>query len=82
MAKIEEVIAGEASALMDKFPEGIIAGVGQTKVDGRECIYVMLEQDLPEIRASIPSTLGGYPVVIEFTGPIPIQTDRLEGHTP
>ncbi len=80
MAKIEEVIAGEASALIDKFPPGAITGVGQSEVDGKECIMVMVEQDLPEIRASIPSTLGGYPVVIEVTGPI--QAQRLEGHTP
>ncbi len=78
MAKIEEVIAGEASALIDKLPE--VTGVGQSEVDGKECILVMVEQDLPEIRASIPSTLGGYPVVIEVTGPIGAQ--RLEGHTP
>ena len=79
MSKIEEVIAGEASDLIDKFPDGI-SGVGQTKVDGRECIHVALKQDLPEIRAAIPPTLGGYPVVIEVTGTFDIEPSQ--GHTP
>ncbi|MFQ5875612.1 MAG: hypothetical protein ACE5JL_17690 [Dehalococcoidia bacterium] len=70
MAKIEEVIAEQASNLVD-IPG--VTGVGQTEVDGRECILVMLEQDLPEIKAAIPSTLGGYPVVIEITGVIQAQ---------
>ncbi len=78
MAKIEEVIAGEASALIDRLPE--VTGVGQSEVDGKECILVMVEQDLPEIRASIPPTLGGYPVVIEVTGTFHIE--RSQGHTP
>ena len=44
MAKIEDVIAGEASALMD-IPG--VTGVGQTEVDGRECIVAMVTHSSP-----------------------------------
>jgi hypothetical protein len=67
MADIGEVIRNEGTALMN-IPG--VTGVGQTEIDGRMCILVMLEQRLPEIEAAIPSTLEGYPVAIEVSGVI------------
>jgi hypothetical protein len=67
MAKIEDVLREQESSLMD-IPG--VTGVGQTEVDGKECIVVMMEQSLPEIETAIPSTLEGYPVVMEVSGVI------------
>lgn len=67
MAKIEKVIDEHTDLLMD-IPE--VTGVGQTEVEGRACIVVMLRQSLPEVEARIPVALGGYPVVVEVAGVI------------
>ena len=77
MAKIGDVIAGEASALMDISG---VTGVGQTEVDGRECIVAMVTHSSPEIEAAIPATLAGYPVVVQVTGVI--QAQRRERGAP
>ena len=70
MATIGEVIAEQASSLMDT--PGVTV-VGQTEVGGKECILVMLTHSSPEIEARIPSTLGGYTVVTEVSGVIQAQ---------
>jgi hypothetical protein len=75
MANIADVIREQESALLD-LPG--VTGVGQTRVDDQECIVVMLEQSLPEVEAAIPSTLGGYPVVIEVSGVIQALRKRQE----
>lgn len=74
MATINDVIAKHASSLMDT--PGVTA-VGQGEVDGKECIVVMLEQDLPEIRETILSKLEGYPVSFEISGIIQAQQEPL-----
>ena len=78
MAKrIEDVIAEEASSLMEISG---VTGVGETKIDGKKHIVVMLTHSSPEIEAAIPSTLDDYPVVLEVTGVI--QTQRREPSKP
>ena len=48
--------------------------------DGRTpCLHVMLVRDTPELRKAIPSSIEGYPVVIEITGEIrPLQNEIPE----
>ena len=70
MPRIEDVIAEQGAPLMD-IPG--VTGVGQTEVEGRDCIVVMLTQSAPEIEKTIPATLGGYPVVFEVAGEIQAQ---------
>lgn len=70
MPRIEDVIAEQGSPLMD-LPG--VTGVGQTEVDGKACIVVMLTQSAPEIEKAIPATLGGYPVVFQVAGVIQSQ---------
>lgn len=70
MPTIDQVIAEQASDLMD-MPG--VTGVGQTEVDGKTCIVVMLTHSAPEIEQAIPATLGGYPVVVEVAGVIQAQ---------
>jgi len=38
--------------------------------DGSPCIKIGLAEDTPEIRAEIPDSLEGYPVVVVDTGSI------------
>jgi hypothetical protein len=76
MGKIEDVIAEHASTLMD-IPG--VTGVGQTEVDGKECIVVMVTHSSPDIEAAIPSTVAGYRVVIQVAGVI--QAQRSERGT-
>ena len=44
--------------------------VGTLEDQRTVCLRVMLERDTPELRARIPRTLEGYPVVVEVTGEI------------
>ncbi len=44
--------------------------------DGGPCIRVLIVEDAPELRARIPSVLGGYPVVIDVTGEIRALSDE------
>ena len=55
MPKIEDVIADEASALMDISG---VTGVGQTEVDVEDCILVMVTHRSPKVKAAIPASLG------------------------
>ncbi len=63
--KIEDVIAEEASALMDISG---VTGVGQTEVDDEDCILVMVTRSSPEVEAAIPASLGGFRVVVQVMG--------------
>jgi hypothetical protein len=67
MAGIDKVLEEDGASLMDL--PGVV-GVGQTEVDGRPCILVILERRSQEIEAAIPSTLKGYPVAVEVSGVI------------
>ena len=70
MPNIEEVIAQQASSLLD-IPG--VTGVGQGEADGKECVLVILEQDLPEIKDAIVAKLEGYLVAFEISGVIQAQ---------
>ena len=63
--KIEAVIEDQASALMDISG---VTGVGQSEVDGEDCILVMVTHSSPEIEAAIPAALGGFRVVVQVVG--------------
>jgi hypothetical protein len=67
MVTIDDIIRKHETSLLDL--QGVTA-IAQTEINGKEHILVMLEESLPEIEASIPSTLGGYPVAIEVSGKI------------
>ena len=47
-----------------------VVGVGETEVDGRPAVMVMVVRDTDEIRAALPAEVGGFPVVIDETGEI------------
>ena len=70
MGQIEEVIARQGNSIM-----GIpgVTGVGQSEDDGKECVLVMLEQDLPEIKNAVLAKLEGCPVRFEVSGIIQAQ---------
>ena len=67
MAGIDDVLAEQAPALME-IPG--VTGVGQGEADGKECILVMVSHRAKEVEEAIPTSLAGYPVVIQFTGPL------------
>ena len=73
MATIEQVLDAHTSILMD-IP-GVV-GVGQSEAeDGRDCILVMVAHETPELSAQIPSSLDGFPIVIEVTGDLAALSD-------
>ena len=47
-----------------------VVGIGIGEHGGKPCIRVMVETATPAVRAGIPDQLGGYPVVVDETGPI------------
>lgn len=47
-----------------------VAGTALGLLDGKPCITVYLETDDPRLRSRLPRSEGGYPVVVEVTGPI------------
>lgn len=70
MARIEDVIAAEATVLMD-IPG--VNGLAETQVDGVLCIAVMVAHSSSELEGSLPTTLQGFPVVIHVAGVIQAQ---------
>ena len=46
-----------------------VVGVGIGEHGGEPCIRVMVETATPAVRAAIPDQLGGYPVIVDETGP-------------
>ena len=46
-----------------------VVGVGIGEHGGEPCIRVMVEIATPAVRAEIPDQFGGYPVIVEETGP-------------
>jgi len=50
-------------------PRGVV-GTAQGLCDGVPCIKVYIEQDAPELRKHLPSTIEGYPVSVEVMGDI------------
>lgn len=49
---------------------GVEGLYGSVDENGEPCIKVTVIRDTPELRRSLPETLGGYPVVVVETGPI------------
>jgi hypothetical protein len=64
---IDEAVKQHATRLMSV--PGVV-GVAVSKCDGKPCIRVLVVEKTPELRSKIPSTLEGYPVVLEETGPL------------
>ncbi len=64
---IDEVLKGNTDRLMS-IP-GVL-GTAQSLCEAHACIKVYVIKKSPELEQSIPSTLGGYPVVIQETGEI------------
>jgi hypothetical protein len=64
---IDAVLATHTDALMS-LPG--VAGIAQGLCEGKPCIKVYVIDKTPQLEQDIPTTLGGYPVVIEKTGEI------------
>ena len=73
--ELEEALERHAGSLMGV--PGVVA-VGETEVDGRPAVMVMLADDSPEVRAALPDNVAGYPVVIDVTGEITAFPDEPE----
>ena len=65
---IQEVKARHESRLMAQ-PGVVAVGVGRDP-DGSEAIVVSLDRERPEVRASVPQALEGYPVRVQVIGPV------------
>lgn len=64
---IEEVLKKHTPELMS-IP-GVV-GTAQGKKNGKDCVLVLVIKKTPEITKKIPSSLEGFPVVIQETGEI------------
>ncbi len=63
---IEEVLAEKTPEWMSW--EGVV-GTAQSELDdGRPCLVVYLAYESGELRARIPESVEGYPVVVEVSG--------------
>ncbi len=47
-----------------------VVGVAQGEIQGHPCVRVLVARLTPELVGRIPSTLDGYPVLVDETGPI------------
>ncbi len=64
---IEEVLKEHTEELMSV--PGVV-GIGQGLCNDKPCIKVFVIEKTPELEQEIPSSLEGYPVMIEETGEI------------
>jgi hypothetical protein len=64
---IDDVLAAHTDSLM-KLPGVVGTAVGMC--EGQRCIKVLVSDSSPDTKARIPSSLDGYRVVVEVTGPI------------
>jgi hypothetical protein len=55
-------------------PGVVGTAIGQDK--GRPCILILTASNTKQVREKIPSTVEGYPVVVQFTGEIRALHDR------
>lgn len=60
---------GDLSRRLFRIPGVVGIGIGLGD-DRLEQLVVLLEEDDPQLRAQIPGSIDGYPVVIEITGRI------------
>jgi hypothetical protein len=47
-----------------------VVGTAIGQCDGQACILVLTAAHTEQIRKQIPSTVDGYPVVVQYSGPI------------
>lgn len=47
-----------------------VTGLGLGEKDGRPAIVILVQKLTPTLRASLPRTLNGFPVVVEESGEI------------
>ena len=47
-----------------------VVGIGIGERGGEPCIRVMVDTASPDVKSGIPDQLGGYPVVVDESGPI------------
>ena len=64
---IEQVLKDKTDEWM-AIPEVVGVAIGESK--GKPCIRVFTSARPQQLRAKIPPTIEGYPVIIEQTGPI------------
>jgi hypothetical protein len=73
----------EAAAVSDKTIEQVqqehteawmsipgVVGTALGQCEGKPCILVLTAANTEEVRRTIPSTVEGYPVVVQYTGEI------------
>lgn len=65
MGSVEEVKRRHEAHLMSM--RGVV-GVGIGRKDGKDCIRIYVEKDLPKIRAKLPESLDDVPVEIVVAG--------------
>jgi hypothetical protein len=68
---IQEVKARHEARLMAQ-PGVVAVGIGRD-ADGSQSIIVSLDRERPEVRASTPQDLEGYPVRVQVIGPVRAQ---------
>lgn len=59
-----------------------VEGIGQGRIDDKDCILVFVSMKTPEIRKAIPPEYAGYPVRIEEVGNIVIQKGKTNPSSP
>jgi hypothetical protein len=64
---IEQVLNEKTDEWM-AIPGVVGAAIGESK--GKPCIRIFTSSKPDELHSNIPSTVEGYPVIIEQTGPI------------
>jgi hypothetical protein len=50
-----------------------VEGIGQGKIEGKDCILVFISHQTPEITTQIPNTVNGFNVVLIESGIIHAQ---------
>ncbi len=67
-AKTIEQVKQEHTDTWMALPGVVGTGIGQCK--GKPCILILAASNTEQIRKQIPSTVDGYPVVIQYVGEI------------
>lgn len=66
-ATIEDVLKAHTDAWM-ALPHVVGTGIGEWR--GRPCLVVFVSKQTPELKTRIPSSVEGFPVVIEEVGTV------------
>ncbi len=67
LVELEDALSRHGDALMGV--PGVV-GVGETEFEGRPAVMIMVLEDSEEIRAALPETVAGFPIVVDVTGEI------------